>query len=302
MFVLKKATRWTSQVKALVLSLESSVPRTGGVRGLSSVGSRLFAPDSGVAKTGHETGAEAGTVAKREESENVPKKVQPQIPGLMAFFDDPKNWGVKEVKSGRSWRMDELRIKSNSDLHKLWFVLLKERNMLKTMEATAESECELFPSPERLDKVEESMRNLEDVVRERNRAYWELEVGEGTHGEAQTAYRRDQFGRHRTMTCSEHLIPFWMNSKWRALYGPGHGKEVNEFLDKLREKKARRLKRHYLYERYTVRQLLRRFPDMDLEYLQEKYPQVPVDYLKDNLNKYKERRYISLGTQNNFVG
>lgn len=39
----------------------------------------------------------------------------------MEFFDDPKNWGEMEVKCGRAWTIDELRIKSNSDLHKLWY-------------------------------------------------------------------------------------------------------------------------------------------------------------------------------------
>lgn len=96
----------------------------------------------------------------------------------MEFFDDEKNWGATQVKSGRSWTKDELRIKSNSDLHKLWYVLLKERNMLLTMEEDAKNECRLFPSPERLDKVEESMENLENVVRERNKAYHLLETGE----------------------------------------------------------------------------------------------------------------------------
>lgn len=44
----------------------------------------------------------------------------PHLRDLMEFFDDKKNWGVTEVKSGRLWQKDDLRIKSNTDLHKLW--------------------------------------------------------------------------------------------------------------------------------------------------------------------------------------
>jgi len=107
---------------------------------------------------------------------------------------------------GRSWRKDELRIKSNSDLHKLWYVLYKERNMLKTLEEAAKDEAELFPSPERVYKVEESMKNLEDVVRERNKAYWELEVGEGETGERKKAFRRDIFGRWRWYAIIQFIL------------------------------------------------------------------------------------------------
>lgn len=46
------------------------------------------------------------------------------------------------------------------------------------MEKNCKEACQLFPSPERLDKVQDSMMNLEEVVHERNDAYWRLEVGE----------------------------------------------------------------------------------------------------------------------------
>lgn len=46
------------------------------------------------------------------------------------------------------------------------------------MEAACKNTQEVFPNPERLDKVEDSMMNLETVVRERNRAYHMLETGE----------------------------------------------------------------------------------------------------------------------------
>lgn len=105
---------------------------------------------------------------------------------LMEFFDDKKNWGQNEVRCGRSWRLDELRIKSNSDLHKLWYVLLKEKNMLLTMEHECNEKNELFPNPERMDKVQESMDNIETVVRERNKAYHLLETGRDGERPART--------------------------------------------------------------------------------------------------------------------
>lgn len=134
---------------------------------------------------------------------------------IMEFFDDSKNWGQNEVKHGRyvqqclcriidqlinlvsvfayrAWTADELRIKSNVDLHKLWFVLLKERNMLLTMEHECNDKVALFPSPERIDKVKLSMENLETVVRERNRAYHQLETGKD--GERPQRFVYNQLG------------------------------------------------------------------------------------------------------------
>ena len=45
-----------------------------------------------------------------------------------------------------------------------------------TMEHAYKEAVEKFPNPERLDKVEESMDNIESVVRERNRAYFEVNL------------------------------------------------------------------------------------------------------------------------------
>ncbi|KFD50856.1 hypothetical protein M513_08294 [Trichuris suis] len=124
---------------------------------------------------------------------------------LSEFFDSPSNWDQQVVKTGRPWRKEELRIKSNSDLHKLWFVLLKERNMLLTMEHAAKVEVELFPCPERLDKVEISMKNLQEVVSERNRAYCLLTKGHT--GERPWRWIVNEFGFRVKKYLNEHETP-----------------------------------------------------------------------------------------------
>ncbi|KAL7292815.1 hypothetical protein TKK_0013641 [Trichogramma kaykai] len=96
----------------------------------------------------------------------------------MELFDEENNWNNVKIQSGCSWLKGELIIKSNDDLHKLWYVLLKERNMLLTMEHVCQEKYEIFPNSEQIDKVAESMENIEVVVLERSEAYHLLEIGE----------------------------------------------------------------------------------------------------------------------------
>merc|ERR1711973_524398 len=80
-----------------------------------------------------------------------------------------------EPEYGRSWHKNELRSKSNTDLHKLWYVLLKERNMIMTLR----HECERLglpcPGPDRMMIVMKSQENLKFVVDERNAAVRDVE-------------------------------------------------------------------------------------------------------------------------------
>lgn len=224
-----------------------------------------------------------------------------ELRDLMEFFDDKNNWGANEVKSGRSWRKDELRIKSNSDLHKLWFILLKEKNMLLTMQQAAKTESELFPSPERIDKVEESMENLEEVIRERNRAYYQLETGET--GERPWEMRRDEIGREYRYDYSEHVLPESMKdseeenyiksmldnivpesySNQQSLTNAEYhefDKDVEKFQYQLREKEKRQKIKEIRMMRRKIRELWKEFPDMDEEALKEKFPEVDLEKLK----------------------
>ena len=69
--------------------------------------------------------------------------------------------------------------------------------MLLTMQEAAKEDVQNMASPERIDKVEESMKNIEEVVQERNRAYWDLEVGDSQYVTRRRAFRRDFVGRWR---------------------------------------------------------------------------------------------------------
>ncbi|KAH8418485.1 hypothetical protein KR009_005228 [Drosophila setifemur] len=199
---------------------------------------------------------------------------------LMEFFDDKKHWSEIEVKVGRAWRTDELRIKSNKELHQLWFVLLKERNMLLTMEHECNDKMEIFPSPERIDKVKISMENLETVVRERNKAYHLLETGET--GERPRRPVKNAFGLQVNYKTCEHVLPPFMNLKWIKSRNIGFGgRAVNRFLLKYREQlyNAKRMAKNR--SRNEVVMILRRNPDFDLEVLRRKFPDVNIEKLRN---------------------
>ncbi|KAF0291082.1 39S ribosomal protein L47, mitochondrial [Amphibalanus amphitrite] len=200
--------------------------------------------------------------------------------GLMEFFDDEKNWGADEVRVGRAWKAEELRLKSNQDLHKLWYVLLKERNMLLTTEHYYEKmEKELFPSPERIDKVEESMKNLEQVVKERNKAYWQLEVSSAEDGCRPVRRERNQFGVMVDRPLTEHVEPETDSNRVRPAR-PYASPDVANFLKLKHEQEKTERNREARRRHRHVVGLLRRFPDLDLDMLREQYPDVDMDRVR----------------------
>ncbi|OAY36127.1 39S ribosomal protein L47, mitochondrial [Manihot esculenta] len=87
---------------------------------------------------------------------------------LEEFFEADRSQDQdKPVGYGRSWKASELRLKSWDDLHKLWYVLLKEKNMLMTQRQMLHSQNLKFPNPERLPKVRKSMCRIKQVLTER---------------------------------------------------------------------------------------------------------------------------------------
>ncbi|CAF3792734.1 unnamed protein product [Rotaria magnacalcarata] len=155
---------------------------------------------------------------KEEPLADVSTKVTPmKKSNLMEFFDTSGSVHESKVIHGRWWYVDELRLKSNEDLHKLWYVLLKERNRLLTMEEEYRYQRELFPNPERIDKVEESMRNIMSVTRERDIAYNLLETGKT--GEQTPEIRETSFGLLRYYQPKERILPFYKNRYYQLLWG-----------------------------------------------------------------------------------
>ncbi|RNF06909.1 hypothetical protein TraAM80_03725 [Trypanosoma rangeli] len=72
---------------------------------------------------------------------------------------------------GGAWPLESLRGKSLADLQQIWFLLLKERNMLHSMREhylRHQEELGAMPAPSRLKMVQESMQNIKRVVKERD--------------------------------------------------------------------------------------------------------------------------------------
>ncbi len=73
------------------------------------------------------------------------------------------------LQTGRPWRAEELRLKSHDDLHKLWYVLLKEKNKLKSDWLVSQQLAQVFYGYSDLVKVRTSMARLLTIVNERKK-------------------------------------------------------------------------------------------------------------------------------------
>ncbi|TNN69093.1 39S ribosomal protein L47, mitochondrial [Liparis tanakae] len=179
--------------------------------------------------------------------------------GLDEFFDLPENWGQANVKSGAPWTAKQLRTKGSEDLHKLWYVLLKEKNLLVTLEQEAKRQRVQMPSPERIRKIERSMIRLETVVKERETALRLLQTGQekGRPGD----WRRNKFGYVYWYRFKEYAIPWYMNRKYKrkSFFTP---KFVQPHIRLRIEKHLREKARKVNLERRKKAKLEEKFPQV----------------------------------------
>lgn len=113
--------------------------------------------------------------------------------GVEQFLDIGTSAGAR--RTGRSWRVSELRLKSFDDLHKLWFILLKERNVLLTEKAWCKTNSRHWTNGEsNLFKVKTSMQRVKGVVAERIRAVKSLRVQQSLKDEAEGRAEDEDIG------------------------------------------------------------------------------------------------------------
>ena len=90
---------------------------------------------------------------------------------LKEFIDPSFFLGKRPAVPGGAWPINFLEKKSFQDLQQLWFTLLKEKNMLLTMQRHYQVHAEdlgAFPAPSRVKMVDESMANIKSVMRARD--------------------------------------------------------------------------------------------------------------------------------------
>ncbi|KAG6890642.1 hypothetical protein C0995_006618 [Termitomyces sp. Mi166 len=88
------------------------------------------------------------------------------------IIEDPQS---RQKQTGRSWKASELRLKSFRDLHTLWYILLRERNLLASQKEEARrmgiSDVPLQVSSTRVHHTRKSMARIKAVLNERRLAY-----------------------------------------------------------------------------------------------------------------------------------
>ena len=110
-----------------------------------------------------------GVVQHRNYSSSVAVSKE-YAPNPLDAFRDPVDRQTRMKESvGRQWSVKELRRKSYEDLHRLWYVLYKEKNMLLTEQQLSRRRQLIFPQPERFKKVQKSMGAIRQVLGERKR-------------------------------------------------------------------------------------------------------------------------------------
>ncbi|GJP29682.1 hypothetical protein CLOM_g19627 [Closterium sp. NIES-68] len=100
-------------------------------------------------------------------AQGVPAAVQQRHQSGLADFFEQDRTADAPVTTGRGWQAWELRHKSFEDLHALWYVLLKEKNLLYSQKQMLQSQGRRMVQPHRIRLVKASMCRIKQVLTER---------------------------------------------------------------------------------------------------------------------------------------
>ncbi|CAI5470887.1 unnamed protein product [Closterium sp. Yama58-4] len=103
---------------------------------------------------------------RRHQSGQQSEQPSAQQSGLADFFEQGRTPDAP-VTTGRGWQAWELRHKSFEDLHALWYVLLKEKNLLYSQKQMLQSQGRRMVQPHRIRLVKASMCRIKQVLTER---------------------------------------------------------------------------------------------------------------------------------------
>lgn len=124
-------------------------------------------------------------VLKRKGKSLHPNQSQAKLDsqrGVEMFLDMDNGAGVR--RTGRAWKASELRLKSFDDLHRLWYILVIERNVLLTERAWCKTNGRHWSNGmSNLYKVRHSMARVKAVIAERVRAIRVQRAREALHSE-----------------------------------------------------------------------------------------------------------------------
>lgn len=93
------------------------------------------------------------------------------------FTDFGQETSVDKVTTGRAWKAVELRLKSDEDLNKLWYVMLKEESTLLGDKYLKKHKYTIPGLKPRLDNVKQTKARILTVLREREMVrekYWKI--------------------------------------------------------------------------------------------------------------------------------
>ncbi|CAI7797792.1 unnamed protein product [Closterium sp. NIES-53] len=94
---------------------------------------------------------------RRHQSGQQSGQLNEQQSGLADFFEQGRTPDAP-VTTGRGWQAWELRHKSFEDLHGLWYVLLKEKNLLYSQKQMLQSQGRRMVQPHRIRLVSSPSR------------------------------------------------------------------------------------------------------------------------------------------------